>query len=550
MRRRGLLFAGEKAIYGNMYRLQFQSGRSKGKRLLVRQSAAVVGSARTCTVRVREKECPWPEAFRLEKCPEGVLPVALAADAGLRVNGNPPEGKTPLKHGDVLSAGELELQYQEIIPPDAPRLRPGGGVAQALATLAILLIMVTELSLLAFTANWPRYVIEENVERLDIAYAERMRLLRGETNSVPENGKKTDTASIIVMPGSSLAENKSAEAKGTETNAVPPAAGTGVSPEGTTDATAPAGAEPSSAAALPDGLPADLPDALREALEGADFTPAKIGDVMADLPEVAAYDPVKENIESLLTEAKAAAQFSDYPRAFMLLNQIHQMAPGYLPAHMYHARLLESRGDLDSAYRRWRQLLGLVDKEDPVRAEILQAGRSLQQRLRMQKNVSGYAGVDPGTLPRRMRIADPSMQKMPADAEIAEMRILRGRIESGGGAEDAGAATAPVPELRLYVTFYDQEPGGRIVPTRALVSPSPLQLGASSANSSGAIPFEATYIVPAVRREGTQEPMPHASIYHGYTLHLFAGDTLEDAFARPARLLELPIHVAAPSGSR
>ena len=81
-----------------------------------------------------------------------------------------------------------------------------------------------------------------------------------------------------------------------------------------------------------------------------------------------------------------------------------------------------------------------------------------------------------------------------------------------------------------------------------MTSPSPLMPAASAANSSGAIPFEATYIVPAVRREGTQERMPHTSIYHGYTLHLFAGDTLQDAFARPQRLLELPIHVAAPGG--
>ena len=239
---------------------------------------------------------------------------------------------------------------------------------------------------------------------------------------------------------------------------------------------------------------------------------------------------------------RAAAQFSDYPRAFMLLNQIHQMAPGNLPAHMYHARLLEARGDLEAAFRRWHQLLGLVPKDSPERAEIMQAGRRLQQRLRMQRDVSGHAGVDPETLPRAVRIEDPTMQKMPADSEIAEMRILRGRLESGG------EGSLPDAPLRLYVTFYDQEPGGRIVPTRALVSPSPLMLAASGANSSGAIPFEATYIVPAVHREGTQELMPHTSIYHGYTLHLFAGDTLQDAFARPQRLLELPIHVAAPGG--
>ena len=518
-----------------MYRLQFQSGRNKGKRLLVRQSAATVGSARSCAVRLREKECPWAEAYRLEKREAGVVPVALEAGEELRVNGRAVREGAALAHGDVVSAGGLAVQYQEIIPPGAPRLKPGGGVAQTLATLAILLIVGTELALLAFTAEWPKHLIDENVERLDIAYAERQRELRQETEEADGKGKekKTDASSIIVMPGASLTEGKkeTGEAEGAEENAA----------EGAVADAAP-GTEGAEGKAPAAPAAAGLPEELREALAGADFAPAEIGDLMAGLPEVAAYDPVKENIESLLTEAKAAAQFSDYPRAFMLLNQIHQLAPGYLPAHMYHARLLEARGDLDAAYRRWRQLLGLVGKEDPEHAEIMQAGRNLQQRLKMLKTVSGHAGVDPETLPRLVKIADPSMQKMPADKEIAEMRILRGKVEGAAGAE------APEGPLQLYVTFYDQEPGGRVVPTRALVSPSPLNLQAGGANSAGTVPFEATYIVPAVLREGTQEPMPHASVYHGYTLHLFAGGVLQDAFARPARLLELPIHVAAPAG--
>lgn len=516
-----------------MYRLLFQSGKNKGRRLLVRQASASVGAARTCTVRLREKECPVAQACRLEKGPEGVAASPLEpATCPVALNGRTlAQGEAGvLHHGDVLAVGGVELEYQDIIPPGAPRLKPGGGVAQFFSGVALLLIVATEVTLLAFTVNWPRYIIEENVEKLDIAYAERMRRINGEEEGEAGKEKKTDASSILVMPGSSLAESKAK-----------PEADAGESAEGSAAGDAESAAT-NKAEAVATELPADLPEALREALEGADFTPAELGDMAEGLPEVAVFDPIKENIESLLTEAKAAAQFSDYPRAFMLLNQIHQMAPGNLPAHMYHARLLESRGDLEAAFRRWHQLLGLVPKDAPERAEIMQAGRRLQQRLRMQRDVSGHAGVDPETLPRAVRIEDPTMQKMPADSEIAEMRILRGRLESGG------EGALPDAPLRLYVTFYDQEPGGRIVPTRALVSPSPLMLAASGANSSGAIPFEATYIVPAVHREGTQELMPHTSIYHGYTLHLFAGDTLQDAFARPQRLLELPIHVAAPGG--
>ena len=428
----------DSASYGVMYRIQFQSGRSRGKRLVVRQATATVGSSKPCVVRLRAQECPWPQAFRLEKRPEGVVPVALDAGDALRVNGVAPVAELPLQHGDVVSAGDVELQYQDIIPPDAPRLRPGGGVAQAMATLAILLIMGTELALLAFTANWPAHIIDENVERLDIAYARRQRQLEEQAQATVagEQGegkeKKPDSSSIIVMPGSSLVEEARAAKQAAEKAA-----------EGESGEEADAGeeSEPAAADAAEKGpspavpalkVPADLPETLREMLAGADFAPAQLGDVMKDMPDVAALDAVTDNLESLLTQAKVAAQFSDYPRAIMLLNQLHKMAPGYLPAHMYHAELLEARGDLEAAYGRWRQLLGLVGKDDPAREEILQAGRRLQRLLRKQKDVSGHAGVDPAALPRRVRIANASIQKMPSDSEIAEMRILRGKLENTG----------------------------------------------------------------------------------------------------------------------
>ena len=516
-----------------MYRLQFQSGRNKGKRLLVRQPSAVVGSAKGCTVRLREKECPLPQVCRLEKRADGVAAVVLDAEFPLILNGERLEGEGMLRHGDVLSIGGVDVQYQDIIPPGGPRLKPGGGVLGPITGLGILLLVGAELALLAVTGNWPKYLIEENVEKIDIAYAAKQRELRGEPDPEERKEKKPDASSIIVMPGSSIGvaktdgtEEAAAGAEGAGTGGTEPAEGG----EGTPD---PQGSEL-----------AELAESLREALDGADFERAEIGDILSGVPASAtAFDPVQESLESLLTEAKTAAQFSDYPKAFQVLNQIHQMAPGYLPAHMYHAQLLEARGDLEGAYRRWKQLMGLAGKDEAARAEIVQAGRRLQQQLRLRKNVSGYAGVDPETLPRRLRIEPPAMQKMPADTEIAEMRILRGKIVPGEG---GGAAADGSETLQLFVTFYDQKPGGKAVPTRVLVSPSPIHLSASGANPAGALTYEATYIVPAVRAEGTQEALPYSSIYYGYTLHLFADGVLQDAFAKPAKLLALPIHVASP----
>lgn len=513
--------------------------------MLVRQASAVVGSAKGCTIRLREKECPLPQACRLEKKPDGVVAVALSADCPLLLNGVGLEGEGVLKHGDVLSVGGVELQYQDIIPPGGPRLKPGGGILGPITGLAILLIIGAELALLGVTTNWPKYLIEENIEKIDIAYAAKQRQLRGEKDpeeNKEQKEKKVDASSIIVMPGTSLGETKTDAPETAAVPApVPPADAEGGGDEAGAGKTAPPsdGTAGAGTTAL-----ADLTEELREALDGADFERAEIGDIMEGVPKATGYEPIQDSLETLLTEAKTAAQFSDYPRAFQLLNQLHQTAPGYLPAHMYHAQLLEARGELDEAYRRWKQLMGLAGEDDEMRAQIVQAGRRLQQRIRLRKNIGGYAGVDPAKLPGGMRIESPTMQKMPADSEIAEMRILRGKIVPGTG-------VAPDAELLLFITFYDQVPGGSPVPTRALVSPSPMNLAAAGANASGAPTFEATYIVPAVPHadggRGTASGTSYSSIYYGYTLHLFADGVLQDACAKPARLLSLPIHVPKPS---
>lgn len=568
-----------------MYRLFFQSGKNKGKRLLVRQAVAVIGSGPSCHLRLPETECPPAEAFRLETRPGGVAVIPLDASLPLTLHNAPVEGEPLLTHGDVLMLGDLSMEYQEIIPPFAPRLPPGGGVLQPMTWLAIVGILVVEFALVAFTFNWPRYIIEPNVEKIDIAYAEKIRLQKEAAGEpIGEEAQKSATAAdLVVMPGSSAVDSHKAA-----TNTAGTSTAIATSATAAVASTGPATHAPTSSPPLP----APIPAALREALDEADFAPVDISNVIVELPPEALYDPIQENVQSLLNEADVAAQFADYPRAFRLLNQIHQLAPDFIPAHIHHARLLEARGDFDAAYQRWRQLLGLVSKDNPARAEILQACRKLRARRNMQASIQGFAGVDPATLPRHYRLTNVNMQKMPSDSEIAEMRVLRGQIElisvatsnstdetsapvpppAGTSAplphrtaalppsalspsavsatpaptDSVAIATAPVIEdtstIQLFITFYDLEPDGRPVPTRALVSPSPLHF-TRPISAAGTLPFEATYIVPTVRRLETQELMPHTSVYYGYTLHLFVGEDLQDADAKPLRLLELPIHI-------
>ena len=61
------------------------------------------------------------------------------------------------------------------------------------------------------------------------------------------------------------------------------------------------------------------------------------------------------------------------------------------------------------------------------------------------------------------------------------------------------------------------------------------------------MPLHATYVVPRGLREQELRETGRRSEFYGYTLHVYAGQTLQDAAAKPKKLLDLPIHVPAPA---
>lgn len=111
---------------------------------------------------------------------------------------------------------------------------------------------------------------------------------------------------------------------------------------------------------------------------------------------------------------------------------------------------------------------------------------------------------------------------MPSDTDIDEMRVLHGTLELAPDAPLFKNAT-----IQVFVTFYDIDPDGRIQPTRTT------------------LPFNATYVVP----RGLRAQQPHTAqlptTYYGYALHVFAGQILQGAFAKPKKLLDLPIQFSA-----
>ena len=493
-----------------MYRLVFLSGRYQGKRLVVRQAVTLVGREPACHLLLPDDDLLAPQHARLEERGKGVFLVRLSPDHPVERNGEPVLDSTGLVHDDLLTIGRTLIRFENIIAPHR-RFRPSPGLLQPATWLLTGAILLIELGLLMFLVDWPGHLIRPETEAEDLARAEEIRAVLQAQQNAETGGvaKVAAPASVVELPG---------------TQTVPP-------PESV--ATNLAESPPAAASATTSPAPA----AILQVLDEADFSPADTNTLVAALPPVSAADPRIEEAQRQLAEAVSAAQFADYARAFRILNQLHQTEPGFLPAHVEHARLLEVRGDLDAAQQRWSQILGLAPEHSAYRARAAKERERLATLRNLQTQILRTAEVpDLSALPRHIRALEPDIQKMPADSDIAEMRVLKATLELSLGERLFKDAS-----VRVFVTFYDIDADSQIRPTRAITSPSPVALGNAFADRRS-LALEATYVVPRGLRAQEERETGRSFSYYGYTIHVFAGQILQDAIAKPKKLLDLPIY--------
>ncbi len=466
---------------------------------MVRQAVTLVGRDPECHLVLSDDPALAPRHARFEERGAGVFLTSLAPEQPVLLNDQPVLGPVRLSHDDRLAIGQTRIQFQDIIAPHQ-RLRPSHGLLQPMTLLMAAAIVAVELVLLLFLIDWPTRIIRPETEAADLARAEEVR-----AGLAAENDAKTGTVSaaaagsVVVLPGT----------------------------------------EPDpSAAALPAAGAGAAAPASVQVLAQADFTPADTNVTIVELPPVSAADPLIEEAQRMLAEASAAAQFADYARAFRLLNQIHQNAQGFLPAHVEHARLLEVRGNLDEAQQRWSQILGLAPAGSPFHAKALRERERLAQLQQLQSQIlQTPENPDLGRLPRAVLLRSPEIQKMPADADIAEMRVLNATLELAPNAKLFKDAA-----IQVFITFYDADANGDVRPTRAITTPSPLALGNAFADRRS-VPLNATYVVPQGLRAQELRETGRQTEYYGYAIHVYAGQILQDAAAKPKKLLPLPIHV-------
>jgi pSer/pThr/pTyr-binding forkhead associated (FHA) protein len=512
-----------------MYRLVFLSGRYQGKRLMVRQAVTLVGHDAECHLCLPDDDQVAAQHARLEERGTGVFLEPLSPDHPIQYNGTDIQEPVRLVHDDEITIGQTRIQFQDVIASHAPA-RQSPGVLQPATLLFAGAILLLELALLAYLVNWPRHLIRPDTETPDLAYAEQVRAERKAEQEAKTNAtaKADAPASVVTLPGTLP------DSDGSSTPNPPDSAPVDV-PTNTAINNPPL--NPSAVVAAP----TSPPSAVLEVLEEADFEAADTNTVMIELPPISQTDPRLEDAQRMLAEANAAAQFSDYAKAKRLLNQIHQVLPGYIPAHIEFARLLEARGDLDGAHQRWSQILGIADSDSPFYSlATRERGRLGRIQALQTQPLKSPQPSSMSALPRHIRIQPPLIQKMPADTDIAEMRVLTAQIDVASKAPIFKDAT-----IQTFVTFYDIHTNKVVAPTRAITTPSPIMQGQAFANGIQRIALEATYVVPrGLRLQESREPGGRAS-YYGYTIHVFAGQILQDAKAKPKKLLKLPIRFSS-----
>ena len=536
-----------------MYRLIFQSGRHAGRSLAVRQSVLVVGRGADCHLKLPDEARLAAHHFRIEENGAGVFVCALEEGYGLKVNGPEGVGHRLLREGDILEVGATSIRFSEGrgergVREERRRLASKGkvshGMLQPLGALLTVGLVVFEVLLLWGLVIWPRLMIRPETEAADLARAEALR-------AVQEAGATNGASKVSAEAVASTASDTNSAVATAEAPVTARAASTPPPPAKTSVVTMPAelsekalaerAAVQEAAAVLASNPEADLSAETNAAvvalamLQDANFEPASPVTPLEDLPPISDADPRIANAQRLLAQADAAAQFADYGEALKILKQIHDTAPGFLPAYEVHAKVFEAQGKNADALVRWRQLKGLAPVGSPSHATA-EAGITRMEAAIALAAASARLDEAEEMVGGFVHLRVPEVQKLPSETggDVAEMRVLR-----TGVVIDAGSRLREGDMLQVTVEFFDRTADGEIVPSRALVPPSPVELRVPGGEGPRSIPLDNfTYVMPRSLLGRNQE---RTTAYYGYRVRVFFGKRQLDAVAKPKKLLEQPV---------
>lgn len=478
-----------------MYRIAFQSGPYKGKRLIIRRRTTRLGSGELAHLRLPEDTGVEPIHAILEES-AGLLSVTPVA--AVTLNGNPLASVSRVRNGDVLSFASIRIAVAiEEISALADTRRVHGPI-QNMTTLLLVLLVLVQAALVFTTARW-RTLLDVPTPEATRREADAVALARAEADRAAARAKR--------------AEERQAAAKPSAANELSPI-----------DAPAIALTSPNAPAASPD---------LVQALENADFTPVDTNTVVP-VPMISAADDNLARAQKMLAEAVTLAEFSDMPGALETLDQLEGEFPAFLPAYEEHARLLARMDRTDDAIACWQTGIRHARDNESWREMAKGEIATLRQLLAIRPATDGGDSAVPSKLPKAS-FRNIDMKRLPADRDVADMRVLSFTLAAPK--TDTRGISA-----RIDIAFFDRAADGTVTLSEATVTPASILLtDLFSRSSSPARSFDVTYVIPRGFREHEASLGHPGRAYYGYVVRLTAADGRELASAaKPNSLLSNP----------
>ena len=152
-------------------------------------------------------------------------------------------------------------------------------------------------------------------------------------------------------------------------------------------------------------------------------------------------------------------------------------------------------------------------------------------------------------LPRRIKLVAVDQEKLQANAEFEEMRLLRVQMKPKPGEEPVDQS-----DSRVVVLFFDDDRETKQVAlTRAVAPKEPLRVEGPWPPDEPLV-VTASYVAPRGFREEEFRQHGQHRRYYGYAVQVFYRDEIQDEDARPKTLLKEaadlpePFHAPNPAG--
>ncbi len=540
--------------YVRMYRLLFQEGPYKGKRLAVQQGTVVIGRDPDCHIHLADDEISWRHAI-IEDRDDGTYIRDMGSLNKIVLNGEEIH-ESKLDHGDEIVIGQTKFIFQLV---QVGFVQEGRRIShiQGITFASVAVIVLLEIVLLVALAAWrvdrggglDVVAIEKELTREAARRtAEKKAMLKKQAKPVKEPEKKPEEKPKA-EPVKEVKPEPPKPAAKPEKPAKPEKSATEKPPP-------PKPAEEKKVEKKPEKKAEKVEERVKKVIElpPMDKEPPKqpepkkpaVDDTirLAKQPPFmeagtkAADDPLLQLAQEMYEEALFEIKKHNLIQADQQLERLQIVAPDFFPAYAERGILYESQGKLKEAGEQWAELLKRC-VGTPWHSYAVEERSRVAQEEGMRDHVTPPQGARPSaerpqTLPKRVIVDSVQRQKFSSSDEFDEMRLITVTLRHRSGRKYIQGE-----DVKVKVAFYDREEKTdatyltrAFVPEESLGFEDEWRLGDRRTVS-------AAYIVPKGFRKREKKDLGEERSYYGYMVRVYHEGVLQDEVSRPKSLLKL-----------